>query len=285
MIIDENLIFITLLIVFAIFLINKYPKLVITIILIIIVYMIYKNKFANPREFMNYMKTKITEGFEPCSFNNQVYCGTDYNKSNMTLLPDIIRGAIPYNDIKKFEITPEDYTIDKRTKMGLKDISVEEMINEIPPLLDYKIYLEKIIKFVLTIKTDDPIQTDFLAKKLRHKMSLVFYNAYNSINEKVYPINTYNELVFSQRDFISVIDTFTFLGLTDYEMSKVQELEKEFKTISDNVNSFVVEKVNDITPNEYNITTSFLPNINEPEGINSLETLGTANYKFTTNIK
>jgi hypothetical protein len=284
MMIDENLIFITLVIVFFIFFVNKYQKLVGTLIIIIIVYIIYKKNFTNPRDFINYMKTTITEGFEPCSFNNQVYCGTDYNKSNMTLLPDYIRGAIPSNDIKTFEIRPEDYQIDKRTKMGLKDISVEEMISEIPALLDYKIYLEKIIKFVLTIKTDDPIQKDFLAKKLRHKMSLIIYNAYNTINEKVYPINTYNELIFSQRDFISVLDTFAFLGLTDYNMNKLKEFEKEFKLISDKVNSFVIEKVNNITPNDYNITTSFLPNIDEPLGINALETIGTYNYKMSMKI-
>ena len=279
--IDENLIFITLLIVFTIFLVNRYPKLLATIIIIVIVYIIYKKNFTNPREFINYMKTKVVEGFEPCSFTNQVYCGTDYNKSNMTFLPDLIRGAIPSNDIKQFEIRPEDYQIDKRSKMGLQDISVEEMINEIPTLLDYKMYLEKIIKFVLTIKTDDPIQKDFLAKKLRHKMSLIFYNAYNTVNEKVYPINTYNELIFSQRDFINVMDTFTFLGLTDYNMAKIKELEDEFKDISEKVNSYVVERVNDIKPEEYNITTSFLPNVNEPAGINALESIGSANYKMT----
>lgn len=277
--IDENLIFITLLIVFTIFLVNRYPKLLATIFIIAIVYIIYKKNFTNPREFLNYLKTRVYEGFEPCSINNQLYCGTDYNKSNMTFLPDLIRGAIPSNDIKQFEIKPEDYQIDKRSKMGLKDISVEEMINEIPALLDYKIYLEKIIKFVLTIKTDDPIQKDFLAKKLRHKMSLIFYNAYNTVNEKVYPINTYNELVFSQRDFISVMDTFTFLGLTDYNMSQVEQLEKEFKSISEKVNSYVVEKVNDVKPEEYNITTSFLPNVNEPEAINALESIPISNYK------
>ena len=81
MMIDENLIFITLVIVFFIFFVNKYPKLVGTLIIIIIVYIIYKKNFTNPRDFINYMKTTITEGFEPCSFNNQVYCGTDYNNS------------------------------------------------------------------------------------------------------------------------------------------------------------------------------------------------------------
>ena len=282
--IDENLIFITLLIVFTIFLVNKYPKLVGTLILIAIVYIIYKKNFTNPREFLNYMKTKVVEGFEPCSFTNQVYCGTDYNKSNMTLLPDALRAAIPSNDIKQFEIKPEDYQIDKRSKMGLRDVSVDEMIAAVPALLDYKMYLEKIIKFVLTIKTDDPIQKDFLAKKLRHKMSLIFYNAYNTVNEQVYPINTYNELVFSQRDIISVMDTFTFLGLTDYNMVQIQDLEKEFKRISDKVNSFVVEKVNDVKPDDYNITTSFLPSVDEPLPVNSVESINNTNYKMSMKV-
>jgi hypothetical protein len=36
-----------------------------------------------------------------------------------------------------------------------------------------------------------------------------------------------------------------------------------------NLNEFVIEKVNDITPNDYDITTSFLPRPGEPLGISS----------------
>jgi hypothetical protein len=269
--IDENLIFITLIIVFIVFITNRSPKLIATIILIVIVYYIYKSRYTNPREFIAHFTNIIKEGFEPCSTGNLGYCGNDSSRSDITFLPDILRSAPIKNDPRSAEIKPEDYQIDKRMKMGTEQITVDQMISTIPPLLDYKIYLEKVIKFVLTLKTDDTIQKDFLARKLRHKMTIVFYNAYNTVNEKKYPINTYNELLYSQREFDSTMNIFIMLGLDEYNNNEVLKLQKEFKEISDKVNQYVIEKVNNITPNDYDITTSFLPNIDEPVGLSAFD--------------
>ena len=54
--------------------VNKQPKLIATISLIIILYYFYKLKFTNTKEFFTFIKTKIKEGFEPCSSNNIGYC-------------------------------------------------------------------------------------------------------------------------------------------------------------------------------------------------------------------
>jgi len=267
---DENIIFVALVAVFLIFIIQKQPKLVAVIVLVILAYVVFKSRFTNPREFINYITNKITETFEPCGMNNQAYCGNEVG-SNMTILPDILRSAPvgnnSINDLNKFVLKPEDYEIDKRMKMGIKLISIDEIIRAVPPLLDYKMFLEKIIKFTLGCKSDDPIQKDFLARKLRFKMTKIFYNAYNTVNDKSYPIQTYNELLYSERDFDDTLNIYVFLALDDDDTYKLSILQKEFHELNKKLNQFVIDKVNDISPNDYDITSSRLPQIDEPLGI------------------
>lgn len=267
---DENIIFITLITVFLIFIIQKQPRLVAVIVLIILVYIIFKSNFTNPQEFINYISNKISETFEPCGINNQSYCGNEVS-SNMSILPDILRSSSITknyaNDINKIILKPEDYQIDKRMRMGLKLISIDEIISDVPILLNYKILLEKVIKFTLGCKSDDNIQKDFLARKLRFKMTKIFYNAYNTINENRYPIQTYNELLYSQRDFDDTLNIYVFLSLDNDDTYKLSILQKEFHELNTKLNQFIIDKINDISPNDYNITTSILPQINEPQGI------------------
>ena len=72
--IDENLVFIILVTVFVIFIVNKQPKLVATICLVLILYVLYKRNFTNPREFTTFIQNKVKETFQPCSINNMSYC-------------------------------------------------------------------------------------------------------------------------------------------------------------------------------------------------------------------
>ena len=273
---DENIIFIALLIIFLVFIVQKQPKLVAIIILIILAYIIFKSRFTNPREFINYVSNKFTEAFEPCSMNNQAYCGEDVG-SNMTILPDMLRsapiGSNSINSMSKIQLKLEDYQIDKRLKMGVKQLTIDEMIAAVPPLLDYKIYLEKIVKFTLGCKTDDPTQKDFLARKLRFKMTKIFYNAYNTVNDKSYPINNYNELLYSEREFNDTLDIFVFLALNEDDTYKLSILQKEFKELNKKLNQFVIDKVNSITANDYYITSSRLPELDEPQGVNAYDYL------------
>ena len=272
--IDENLIFIILITVFAVFLINKQPKLIAIIILTIIVYYLYKRHFTNPKEFFNFIQTKVKEGFEPCSSSNMSYCGGDGSQSNMTFLPDIIRSSQPsdnINDTRNVKLKLDDFLIDKRLQLGKEQITVDEIIVSIPLLLDYKLYLERLMKFVLNLKTDDNIQKEFLANKLRYKMTKVFYSAYNTIINKSYLINIYNELIYAEREFNDTLNIFILLGLDEYNNNKMMEFQKEFKTMNETLNAYISEKVNDITPNDYNITTTFLPRKGEPIGISELD--------------
>ena len=274
--IDENLVFVILVTVFVIFIINKQPKLVATFFLIMIIYYLYKRNFTNPREFTTFIQNKVKEAFEPCSVSNMGYCDSETNSrfGDTTFLPDIMRSAPPNNSINNLnnvKIKLEDYTIDKRLNVGKEAITIDEMIRAVPLLLDYKLYLETVIKFVLSIKTDDTIQKDFLAKKIQNNMTKIFYNAYNTVTNKTYPINTYNDLLYSQLQFNQTLNIFTFLGLNEVNNNKLLELQKQFNTMNEKLNEYIIEKVNDVTPNDYDITTSFLPRKGEPMGVGSLD--------------
>ena len=267
---DENLIFITLIIVFLIFIIKKQPELIAIGILIYLAYTFYKTRFTNPRDFLLWFQNKATEAFQSCTNDNQAYCGNE-TYSDMTFLPPHFRdmpvGINPDNVILK----PDDYRIDKRTTIGNnKMITIDDMIKVIPILLDYKMFLEKIVKFTIGIKTDDPVQKDFLAKKLRHKMTKIFYNAYNTVNEKIYPIQSYNELLLAEREFNDTINIFVFLGLHEMDNYNLEELQKEFNNLNKKLNQFVIDKVNQVSPNDYTIYYSRLPESYEPEGISAM---------------
>jgi hypothetical protein len=268
---DENLLFITLIIVFLVFIIKRQPELIAIGIITYLAYTFYKSRFTNPREFLLWFKNKATEAFQPCTNENQAYCGNETN-SNMTFLPSYLRampvGNNSINNAVSVTLRSEDYQIDKRMNLGTaKQITVEEMIEVVPILLDYKIYLEKLVKFTIGLKTDDLIQKDYLAKKLRHKMTKIFYNAYNTVNEKIYPIQSYNELLLAEREFDDTINIFVFLGLNELDNYNLAELQKEFQDLNKKLNQFTIDKVNQVNPNDYNIYYSRLPESYEPEGI------------------
>ena len=128
-----------------------------------------------------------------------------------------------------------------------------------------------VIKFTLGINTDDTIQKDFLARKLCNKITKIVYNAYNTLNNKDYPINNYTELLYAEREFNDTLNIFVFLAMNDNDSRTLEDLQKEFKQLNDKLNEYIIEKVNDIMPNDYDITTGFLPQLNEPVGISSFD--------------
>ena len=272
---DENLVFIILIIVFLIFIIRKQPELIAILVLVYLAYRFYRARFTNPREFIEWLQSRATEAFttNPCTNDNQVYCGEDTN-SDMTFFPSYMRGmAAASNSINQSDaisLKPEDYQLDKRLKMrlGTNDISIDTMITAIPVLLDYKLFLEKVIRFTLSIKTDDPIQRNFLARKLQVKMSRIFFNAYNTVNEKIYPMQSYNELLLAERQFDDTLNIFIFLGLDDTTNYTLAELQKEFANLNKKLNEFVGAKVNDVSPGDYTMYYNKIPETYEPRAYN-----------------
>jgi len=130
----------------------------------------------------------------------------------------------------------------------------------------------------MNIKNDDTTQKVFLCKKIRYTMTKVFYNSYNTVTNRKYSINTYNELLLSQREFNDTLNILGLIGLNEIDNNKILELRKEFKKMNEKLNDYIIEKVNDIKSNDYDITTSFLPRNNEPQGVTYLDNNEYSNY-------
>ena len=64
----------------------------------------------------------------------------------------------------------------------------------------------------MSIKNDDTLQKAFLCKKIRYTMTKVFYNSYNTVTNRKYSINTYNELLLSQREVNDTLSQQNFLA-------------------------------------------------------------------------
>ena len=109
-------------------------------------------------------------------------------------------------------------------------------------------------------------------------MTKVFYNSYNTVTNRKYTINTYNELLLSQIEFNDTLNILGLIGLNEIDNNKILELQKEFKNMNEKLNDYIIEKVNDIKSNDYDITTSFLPRKNEPQGVTYLDNNEYSNY-------
>ena len=271
---DTNIIFIALIIIFLIFIIQKYTKIVIISVLIYIGYIIFKSKFINPRALILYFTNKITEIFN--LFNSKDSDGNNGNNINYELEcsndneNNTLQNAIQNkkNNTNTIVLKCDDYYLDKKHK--IYGISIDEIILQIPVLLDYKLYFEKVIRFTLNFKTDvnDLIQKDFIAKTLRNKMTVIFHYAYNTFTNTKYPIQNYNELLIAENEFNDTLNTFVFLDLNENDNNNLNNLKKKFVELNNNLKQFIINKVNDIKLTDYNITTSILPQIYEPQSAN-----------------
>ena len=272
---DTNIIFVALIIIFLIFIIQTYTRIVIISVLIFIGYVIFKSRFINPRSLILYFTNKITEIFKLSNTTDSE--GNNGNNGNYELECSNINNIIQNkksnsnsNNIihKTIVLKCDDYYLDKKHK--IYGATIDEIILQIPVLLDYKLYFENIIKFTLNFKTDvnDLTQKDFIAKTLRDKMSVIFHYAYNTFTNTKYPIQNYNELLIAENEFNDTLNTFVFLDLNENDNNNLNNLKKKFLELNNNLNQFIINKVNDIKLTDYNITTSILPQIYEPQSAN-----------------
>ena len=275
---DTNIIFVALIIIFLIFIIQTYTRIVIISVLICIGYVIFKSRFINPRSLILYFTNKITEIFklsnttdsEGNNSNNGNNGNYELECSNINNIIQNKKSNSNSNNIihKTIVLKCDDYYLDKKHK--IYGATIDEIILQIPVLLDYKLYFENIIKFTLNFKTDvnDLTQKDFIAKTLRDKMSVIFHYAYNTFTNTKYPIQNYNELLIAENEFNDTLNTFVFLDLNENDNNNLNNLKKKFLELNNNLNQFIINKVNDIKLTDYNITTSILPQIYEPQSAN-----------------
>ena len=66
------------------------------------------------------------------------------------------------------------------------------------------------------------------------------------------------------------MNIFIFLGLDDTTKYTLSQLQTEFAELNDKLNKFVVNKINEVIPNDYNIFYNKLPETYEPQAANSI---------------
>ena len=267
---DQNLLFVILLVLLAIFIIRKNVTVTLTIVAITLVYYWYSSRFTSPREFINYIQGKTVELFSPCSISNPAYCNDE--NSDWTFLPDIMRAKLPSSDpADPAFINYSLSSFSKNSRIGPYKVPLSKMLTNVPILEEFKIYLEKVVKFIVDIRNTDPIAIEFLINKLQNKMGNVFFCANEAATNMTLPEQTYNDLLFAQRDFSDNLNIVMFSSLDEKVNYDLVQLQKELAILNLRLNKFIISKVNYIKPEDYNILSGRLPDIGEPLAANQLD--------------
>lgn len=267
---NTNLLFIILLITIIIFIAKQNIYLFLGILGVIIVYCWYIPRFTSPRDFLNKLTNNVTELFSPCSSNNPAYC--ESKNSDWTFLPEIMRSGE-----NKIKTESNDVFLANRlnpnSRLGTltsNNVSMSSIMNNVQILTEFKVFLDKVTTFIINLPSDDKIQKEFLINKIQNKMAQVMLTANIAVTDMTLPQNNYNELLFAERDLESTLDIIGFLT-QDYEINnKLKELQNEWSNLTLKLNKFIINKVNDISPEDYNILSGRLPDVNEPLPANSI---------------
>jgi len=263
---NQNLLFVVFIVLIISFVVRKSVYLAAIFLAIVIVYCWFISRFANPREFINYIKGSTIELFNPCSVSNPAYCND--RDSNWTFLPDILKSKST-NNIEASNTFNASLNI--KSNIGASQISIEDILNAIPILQEFKIYLDKTVKIIRNIITDDTIQRKFLANKLQYKMVKLFYCANETLSNITLPEHNYNELLLAQREFDDTLNIITFITLDERVIYDLAQLHKEFAQLCFKLDKYIIDKVNSIKPEEYNILSGRLPTLGEPIAANQLD--------------
>jgi hypothetical protein len=62
----------------------------------------------------------------------------------------------------------------------------------------------------------------------------------------------------------------SFITLDEQVNATLQSLQTELNTLCTKLNKFIIDKVNDIKPEDYNVLSGRLPSVDEPIAANSL---------------
>jgi capsule polysaccharide export protein KpsC/LpsZ len=144
-------------------------------------------------------------------------------------------------------------------------------MTDIPELQDFKLYLDKVLNFTSRVITDDHIQLTFLNNKLNNKMLKIFYAAYIVNTNNILPAQNYNELLMAQHAFLQTLNMFVFVSMNDEFTYTLNELKTEFNQLCKSLNTNIINKINEIDPDDYHIATGRLPTIDEPVGVNAYD--------------
>ena len=191
---NTNLLFIILLVTIVIFIAKQNIYLLLGILGIVIIYYWYIPRFTSPRDFLNKVSNNVIELFAPCSSNNPAYC--ESKNSDWTFLPEIMRSGE-----NKIQTDSNDVFIANRLnpnsrlgRLTSNNVSMSSIMNNLPILTEFKVFLDKVTLFITNLPSDDKIQKEFLINKIQNKMAQVMLTANIVITDMTLPENNYNEL-------------------------------------------------------------------------------------------
>ena len=154
------------------------------------------------------------------------------------------------------------------------EITINNIILKIPLLLDYKLYLDDVIQFTINYFSNasnsiPSITYNDIAYAIKSKMVNIFKMAYITITDNTYASHSYTELLYAENEFNDALNMFDFLTLSSsiHTVNTIGMFKTRITDLNNKLNQYIIDKVNDIAITQsYNITTSILPQLNEPIG-------------------
>ena len=280
---DKHFIFVVLIVILCIFLIQKYTRLIIISILIIIFYMLFNYNFTSPRDFIYWITNIIKTINNPNSSGGSSSGGSSSSGSSSSghtssghTSGGIIESINSYlnPDIKPNASILNNYYLSKTMIISIQenDITINEIILHIPLLLDYKLYLDDIIQFIINYFSNasnsiPSITQNDIAYTIKSKMVNIFKTAYITITNNSYTSHSYNELLYAETEFTDALNMFDFLSLSTTNTYTIGIFKKRIIDLNNKLNQYIIDKVNNLAfTQSHNITTSILPQLNEPVG-------------------
>ena len=277
---DKHFFFVVLIVILCIFLIQKYTRLIIISILIIIFYMLFNYNFTSPRDFIYWITNIIKTINNPNSSGGSGGSGSGHTSGGHTsgghTSGGIIESINSYlnPDIKPNASILNNYYLSKTMIISIQenDITINDIILHIPLLLDYKLYLDDIIQFIINYFSNasnsiPSITQNDIAYTIKSKMVNIFKMAYITITNNAYTSHSYNELLYAETEFTDALNMFDFLSLSTTNTYTIGIFKKRIIDLNNKLNQYIIDKVNNLAfTQSHNITTSILPQLNDPVG-------------------
>ena len=290
---DKNVFFVVLIVILGIFLIQKYTRLITISILCIIFYMLFKSNFTNPQDFIywianiyNNIYNNTSRSINSYSSNSNSSNSNSSNSisnsinSNSNNIIENIKSYINPNsnsNIKLDDSNLNNYYLSKSMIISIQnsDITINNIILKIPLLLEYKLYSDDVIQFIINYVSNasnagnsiPSITYNDIAYAIKSKMVKIFKMAYITITDNTYASHSYNELLYAETEFNDALNMIDFLTLSRNTTKTIGIFKTRITDLNNKLNQYIIDKVNDIAiTHSYNITTSILPQLNEPIG-------------------
>ena len=296
---DKNVFFVVLIVILGIFLIQKYTRLITISILCIIFYMLFTSNFTNPQDFIywianiyNNIYNNTSRSINSYSSNSNSSNSNSSNSisnsinSNSNNIIENIKSYINPNsnsNIKLDDSNLNNYYLSKSMIISIQnsDITINNIILKIPLLLEYKLYSDDVIQFIINYVSNasnagnsiPSITYNDIAYAIKSKMVKIFKMAYITITDNTYASHSYNELLYAETEFNDALNMIDFLTLsrnttnTTNTTNTIGIFKTRITDLNNKLNQYIIDKVNDIAiTHSYNITTSILPQLNEPIG-------------------